>query len=133
MNQSVTLAIALATVCALAVTAAAAEDETIEEIVVTGSYIKGSAEDAPSPIEVITREEMDVQSAATVSDITKNLTINAGSTTNTNYDTENDTITGKANVNLRNLGLNSTLVLFNGKRHVQSEIAPNYSSHFPCQ
>ena len=59
----------------------------IEEVVVTGSYIKGSPQDAASPIQVISREDMDIQSAVTVDDITKNLTINSGTTTNYNFDT----------------------------------------------
>ena len=105
-------------VAMLSSSGASAEERIIEEVLVTGSYIKGSPEDAPSPIQVISREDIDVQSAVTIDDITKNLTINSGTTTNTNFDSENDTITGKGNVNLRGLGLNSTLVLFNGKRQV---------------
>lgn len=108
----------------------AAVSEEMEEVVVTGSYIKGSPEDAPSPIEVITREDIDLQSAASVDDITKNLTINSGTTTNFNFDTENATIAGKANVNLRGLGLNSTLVLFNGKRQVVAAAETQDGSEF---
>jgi len=104
--------------------------EEMEQVTVTGSYIKGSAEDAASPIQVITREDIDIQSAVTIDDITKNLTINTGSTTNHNYDTENATITGKANVNLRGLGLNSTLVLINGKRQVVAAAETQDGSEF---
>lgn len=108
-----------------------AEGESIiEEVTVTGSYIKGSAEDAASPIHVITREDIDIQSAVTIDDITKNLTINSGTTTNFNYDTENATLAGKANVNLRGLGLNSTLVLFNGKRQVVAAAESQDGSEF---
>ena len=35
--------------------------EIMEEVVVTGSYIKGTPEDAASPVDVITREEMDMK------------------------------------------------------------------------
>jgi len=97
---------------------AVAAEEAVEEIIVTGSYIRGSSQDAASPVQVITREDMDIQSAVTIDDVTKNLTINSGTTTNHNYDTENATISGTANINLRGLGLNSTLVLLNGKRQV---------------
>ena len=110
--------------------AMAEDDRVIEEVTVTGSYIKGSAEDAASPIQVISREDIDVQSAVTIDDITKNLTINSGSTTNHNYDTENATISGKANVNLRGLGLNSTLVLFNGKRQSVAAAVSQDGSEF---
>ncbi len=104
--------------------------EQLEEIVVTGSYLKGSPEDAASPIQVITRADIDIQSAVSVDDITKNLTINSGTTTNYNFDTENATIAGKANVNLRGLGLNSTLVLFNGKRQVVAAAETQDGSEF---
>jgi len=102
----------------------------MEEVVVTGSYIKGSAEDAASPVTVISREDINIQSAVSIDDITKNLTINSGTTTNFNFDTENGTIAGKANVNLRGLGLNSTLVLINGKRRVVAAAETQDGSEF---
>ncbi len=104
--------------------------EEMEEVVVTGSYIKGSPQDAASPVQVISREDIDIQSAVTVDDITKNLTVNSGSTTNYNYDTENATIAGQANINLRGLGLNSTLVLINGKRQVVAASETQDGSEF---
>ena len=107
-----------------------AQDEPLEEIIVTGSYIRGSSEDAASPVQVIQREDMDIQGAFTAEDVTKNLTINSGTTTNHNYDTENATISGKANVNLRGLGLNSTLVLLNGKRQVVAAAETQDGSEF---
>ena len=91
-------------------------DEIIEEVTVTGSYIKGSATDAASPVAVHTREDMTMSKPILMSDIVKNLGINSGSTTNANTDTENGSIVGKGNVNLRGLGVNSTLILVNGKR-----------------
>jgi outer membrane receptor protein involved in Fe transport len=131
MREIVTLISRIALSAAMlvyAIGAIAASD--MEEVVVTGSYIKGSAEDAASPISVISREDIDIQSAVTIDDITKNLTIASGATTNHNYDTENATISGKANVNLRGLGLNSTLVLFNGKRQVVAAATSQDGSEF---
>ena len=109
---------------------AMAQDQPLEEIIVTGSYIRGSSEDAASPVQVIQREDMDIQGAFTAEDVTKNLTINSGTTTNHNYDSENATISGKANVNLRGLGLNSTLVLVNGKRQVVAAAETQDGSEF---
>ncbi|TNF90095.1 MAG: hypothetical protein EP301_01705, partial [Gammaproteobacteria bacterium] len=114
----------------LLASSAMAQDEPMEEIVVTGSYIRGSSQDAASPVQVIQREDMDIQGAFTAEDVTKNLTINSGTTTNHNYDTENATISGKANVNLRGLGLNSTLVLLNGKRQVVAAAETQDGSEF---
>ncbi len=107
-----------------------AQEEVMEEIVVTGSYIRGSSQDAASPVQVIDRENMDIQGAFTAEDVTRNLTINSGTTTNFNFDTENATIAGMANVNLRGLGLNSTLVLVNGKRQVVAAAETQDGSEF---
>jgi len=92
------------------------QDTQPEEIIVTGSYIRGSATDAASPVDVISRDDFVATGAVLPSDIIANLGVNSGSTSNYNPAAENNNIAGKGNVNLRNLGLNSTLVLINGKR-----------------
>ena len=38
-----------------------AQDEGVEEIVVTGSFIRGTPEDAPSPVTVIDRDSIQEQ------------------------------------------------------------------------
>ncbi|PCJ25202.1 MAG: hypothetical protein COA96_07830 [SAR86 cluster bacterium] len=95
----------------------AAQDSNIEEVVVTGSYIRGSAIDAPSPVQVVDRDSIEAQGAAVIWDVIKNLEVNSGSITNPGSG-DNSQVEGTANVNLRNLGENSTLVLINGKRQV---------------
>jgi len=108
---------AVSTVALLSVSIAAfGQDAQPEEIIVTGSYIRGSATDAASPVEVINRDTFVSTGAVLPSDIIANLGVNSGSTSNYNPAAENNNIAGKGNVNLRNLGLNSTLVLINGKR-----------------
>jgi len=91
----------------------------VEELVVTGSYLPGTALDGPSPVQVIDRNSIEYQGAAQVWDLIKNLEINSGSITNPGSG-EEDWVEGIANVNLRNLGENSTLVLINGKRQVSA-------------
>lgn len=95
--------------------AAAQDDETIEEVVVTGSFISGSPLDAPSPVQVIDRDSIEAQGAAVVWDVIKNMEVNSGSFTNPGSGETSQT-EGTAQVNLRNLGENSTLTLVNGKR-----------------
>jgi iron complex outermembrane receptor protein len=56
--------------------------QDVEEVVVTGSYLKGSAEDGASPVEVISRDTIDLLGATSVADITANLTVNSGSENN---------------------------------------------------
>ncbi len=105
-------------------------NDVIEQVVVTGTFIRGSSTTAPSPVQVIDRASFESQGAATIWDVVKNMEINQGSTTNQNSQDENDTISGTANVNLRNLGQNSTLTLINGKRQVVAAALTRDGSEF---
>ncbi|MDO8908167.1 MAG: TonB-dependent receptor [Pseudohongiella sp.] len=98
-----------------------AEEREVEEVIVTGSYLRGSPLDAPSPVQVVDRASIEAQGASQIWDVIKNLEINSGSITNEGTDGGNaamGNLSGTANVNLRNLGENSTLTLINGKRQV---------------
>jgi len=101
-----------------------AQDRDVEEVVVTGSYIRGSALDAPSPVTVVDRDSISAQGASQIWDVIRNLEVNQGSDTNVQganagAGSQN---TGTAGVNLRNLGGNSTLTLINGKRSVPAAV-----------
>jgi len=106
-----------------------AQDDAVEEVVVTGSYIKGSPTDGASPVEIVSRDTIDVLNASTVADITANLTVNSGSENNTDSFTQGST-QGTTNVNLRGLGLSSTLVLIDGKRQTVAANTANDGSVF---
>ena len=93
----------------------AAQDVEVEEVIVTGSFIRGSALDAPSPVQVVDRTSIEAQGAALIWDVIKNLEVNSGSFTNSGSG-ERSQVEGTAQINLRNLGENSTLTLINGKR-----------------
>ncbi len=94
-------------------------DTDIEEVVVTGSFIRGTPIDAPSPVQIVDRESIEAQGAAVIWDVIKNLEVNSGSFAD-NGSGETYGVEGTAQVNLRNLGENSTLTLINGKRMVPS-------------
>lgn len=96
-----------------------AEDE--RPIVVTGSLIAGSREDAPAPVEVIDAEELAAQGSPTMLELTKRLAASAGVIGDaTQFDTRSQFSEGTASVNLRGLGPQRTLVLLNGRRVVAS-------------
>ena len=95
----------------------AATDETIEEIVVTGSYIKRNTADSPSPLSVINREDMDAIGAVEIKDVVATMTYQSGNIAQSNVYNGGDSSTGNTNINLRNLGMGSTLVLVNSKRN----------------
>ena len=95
-------------------------ESELEEIVVTGSYIRTIRQaDKPSPISVIGRDDVLEIGAADIADITQTLTSNNGAQNNPDAFTQNLT-TGTESINLRGLGLASTLVLLDGKRQVSS-------------
>lgn len=100
---------------------AAAKD--VEEIVVTGSYIKGSAEDAALPIDVISQQDLQQQGNPSVLELIRNLGITAG-----NIGEENQFqpgagqgVAATTTINLRGLGSARTLTLINSHRQVPTE------------
>lgn len=119
------VALAMATIATPAFAQNGAEDEALandaKEIVVTGSLIRGSREEAPAPIDVIGAEELSRQGSPSVIDLLKNLPNSSGIIGDANqFDARAQGNEGVASVNLRGLGPQRTLVLLNGKRIVQS-------------
>ena len=103
--------------------------QEVEEVVVTGSYIKSSPTDGASPVEIIGRDEIDNLNATTIADITANIAVNSGSENNTDSFTAGSS-QGSSSINLRGLGLSSTLVLIDGKRQTLNSASSNDGSVF---
>ena len=99
------------------------EEEDMEEMVVTGTRIKGLSNDGPRPVQVITRTQIDATGLVSLGDLLQNLP-GQGSGINTTY---NNGGTGATEVDIRNLGSQRTLVLVNGRRWVASGSGANSS------
>ena len=127
-----TLAAALL-IASLAPTAAAAQDsvaeaddpaaDTGQPIVVTGSRIKvNAATESPSPITVVTAEEIQTAGEADIATLLRNIPALQG--TLPGIDSVNQAAAGDSSdlglslLNLRNLGTVRTLTLVDGRRHV---------------
>ncbi len=96
-----------------------------DEIVVLGSLIKRPNQaNQPSPIQSIGAEDFSAIGAQSIVDVTQTLTINTGAQNNPDAFTQNAT-TGTGSINLRGLGLQSTLVLVNGRRQVLNGLQTN--------
>ena len=113
-----TLAGGILSAC-IATTGFAAE---MEEVVVTGSFIKGSPEDAALPVDVLSRSDLEDVGNPTIIEMIRNLGVTSGNLGETN---QFDARGGQGNegvstVNLRGLGSSRTLVLINGKRQVST-------------
>ncbi len=113
--SSVVASIGLGTLPAIAA-------EQIEEVVVTGSYIKGTPEDAALPVDVLTRQDLEDVGDPTIIEMVRNLGITSGNAGETNQfaSVGQEAGSGVALVNLRGLGASRTLVLINGRRQVSS-------------
>jgi outer membrane receptor protein involved in Fe transport len=89
-----------------------------ERVEVTGSRIRSLSADSPSPLQVISSDDIAKSGAVNIQDLLLKNPISASpaiSRTNSNFATAS---AGVATVNLRNLGESRTLVLINGKRTV---------------
>ncbi|MEO1081951.1 MAG: TonB-dependent receptor [Pseudomonadota bacterium] len=98
---------------------AAEDDEIIEEVVVTGSYLKRDPANSPSPLSVVSSAEIEDLGAADVAEIVQAMPWASGSISRSaNF--QGEEAQGRNTINLRNLGQSSTLVLLNGKRQAPS-------------
>ena len=92
--------------------------DDVELIMVTGSYVRRSENfESPSPLAIIDSVAIDALGAKSIGDITQTLTINTGAENTPDAFTQNATA-GTSNMNLRGLGVASTLILLNSKRQV---------------
>ncbi|MDP2259417.1 MAG: TonB-dependent receptor [Caulobacter sp.] len=101
----------------LSSTALAQEPTEVEAVIVTGSLIRGTPENAALPVDVIGAEELARQGSPTTVDLIKSLSVSNGVLGDTNqFDSRAQGSEGSGSVNLRGLGPTRTLVLINGKR-----------------
>lgn len=102
----------------------------LEEVVVTGTRIKRTQQrETATPLTTIGIDDMAARAIKDTRDLVDSLPINAGSENNADILSQNFT-TGTANVNLRGLGVASTLVLLNGRRQVLSAAPTDDGSSF---
>lgn len=93
------------------------EPSEVREVVVTGSAIRGTPEDAALPVDVIGQEELERQGTPSVVELVKSLPVSNGVLGDTNqFDSRAQGTEGSGSVNLRGLGAPRTLVLLNGRR-----------------
>ncbi len=114
---------------ATSTTLLAQEAKELEEVLITGSYIKGSPTDSALPVDSFGREYIQSTGAISIGEITNKLTVSSGAENQSDTFTQGAT-QGTSNINLRGLGLSSTLVLVNGKRQTISGARANDGAVF---
>ncbi|MES3008712.1 MAG: TonB-dependent receptor [Pseudomonadota bacterium] len=109
--------------------AAAAAEPEVEEVVVTGSYIRNSAFAQNSPVDTVSQVDLFESGAPSMSNYIRELTYTQNTDVVANVlatsDGAQDAVA--ASFNLRGLGENSTLTLFDGTR----TLSPAVSSALP--
>jgi len=108
-------AVVLGAMPAAAQTAQAESDQTqVEEIVVTGSLFRRTDTETPSPVTVLTSENLQRAGIATASDAIRSISADGAGSIGTGFQTGFSA--GGSAVSLRGLGVSSTLVLVDGLR-----------------
>ena len=95
------------------------DEETIEEVIVTGSRIRKNVFTSSTPMDVIDVGEASIAGIANVGQLLQNNTVALGSpqvTSATSFQFVQNGGLGASTISLRGLGANRTLVLLNGRR-----------------
>ena len=113
---------ALIAVCGTAAMVAPQEvfaQQTLQRVEVTGSSIRRADAETASPVQVISKEEIDQSGKATVGEYLQTLTADGQGSVPFTYGRgfAGGTASG---ISLRGLGANATLVLINGRRVASS-------------
>ena len=119
-------------ILATAVSTALAQEtsEVAEVVIVTGSYIRGTAEDAALPVDVISAEDLAKQGSPSTLEMIKGLSVSNGVLGDTNqFDARAQGTEGSGSVNLRGFGPQRTLVLLNGRRMVSESVPDRRRRH----
>ncbi|GMG87578.1 TonB-dependent receptor plug domain-containing protein [Biformimicrobium ophioploci] len=134
LYRAIQAAIGCSLVCSVANAQQGVEQasQPVEEVVVTGTHIKGLDTEGAVQVVQIGREEIDASGALSPIELLKQLTQTGGGSgtfsTTTAGPLSSNTPVGAAGVSLRGLGAASTLVLVNGRRVSVSSFAKGQES-----
>jgi iron complex outermembrane receptor protein len=110
-----TPSLVVACLAAASAARAAETDVLVEEVIVTGSYIRGTVQNTALPVSVIDRAELEKQGSPAIIDVIRSLSASQGTVGESNA--QQIFLGGSStSINLRGLDGGRTLVLFNGRR-----------------
>jgi iron complex outermembrane receptor protein len=101
---------------------------TLQRVEVTGSNIKRTDTETASPVQVLTREDIEKTGRQTIQEVLRGITADGLGSIPTSF--TNGFAAGSAAVSLRGLGVNSTLVLINGRRMAPYGLADDGTRNF---
>jgi iron complex outermembrane receptor protein len=128
-RSRVSLAAALAVGgVALVATSGAFAQDSGQRVEVTGSRIKRTDSETASPVQVLTREDIERTGKTSIQDVLRGITSDGVGSIPTSF--SNGFASGSAAISLRGLGVNSTLVLVNGRRMTTYGLADDGTRNF---
>lgn len=104
--------------------------EKVERIQVTGSRIKRSDIEGPSPVQSISRADIDNMGYDNLQQLLEKMPVAGSGTFSTRGNNQDSTANGASAVSLRGLGADATLVLINGRRVAISSFAEGITNSF---
>ncbi|HEV3179834.1 MAG TPA: TonB-dependent receptor plug domain-containing protein, partial [Steroidobacteraceae bacterium] len=100
----------------------------LEEVVVTGSLVRREDIITPSPVTVISAEDIEKSGMTTITDVVRSISADNSGTIPTAFGL--GFAAGSSGVSLRGLTVNSTLVLINGRRATAYPLADDGQRSF---
>jgi iron complex outermembrane receptor protein len=122
------LAVAFGGMAALLPASEALAQQQLERVEITGSRIKRIDAETAAPVEVITRQDIEQSGKQTIQEVLRGITADGVGSIPTSF--TNGFASGSAAVSLRGLGVNSTLVLLNGRRMTTYGLADDGTRNF---
>lgn len=110
--------------------AQAAADEATDTIIVTGSIIRRTDAETPSPVTNVTVENLDRRGISTVQEGLQRIAANNGPALTNSFSANGAFAAGASAVSLRGLSTNSTLVLFDGMRAAYYPLSDDGTRNF---
>lgn len=106
----------------------AGAQQTLQRVEITGTNIKRTDTETASPVQVLTREDIEKTGKQSIQEILRTITADGQGSIPTSF--SNGFASGSAAVSLRGLGVNSTLVLVNGRRMTTYGLADDGTRNF---
>jgi outer membrane receptor for ferrienterochelin and colicin len=117
--------------CVVAGDFALAQDDAVEEVVVTGSRIGRDADfQSASPITTLDRESIENTGYLNLQQLLEKVPAAGNGTFSTRGNNQDSTANGASAISLRGLGADATLVLVNGRRVAISSFAESVTTNF---
>lgn len=104
--------------------------QQLERVEITGSNIRRVDAETISPVQVVSREDIERSGKSTVQQLLQSLPIVSGGSFSEALLAGNSFAPGTASVSLRGIGVNTTLVLINGRRTANYSFAQNLDEAF---